>query len=793
MKRTIVWILALLMLAPLLFAGVTILATRLINHEAIKDRIAAAVSKDLGGTITYERVSLAILPRPQVVLTNLSIAVPGSVETTSRSLKIGFELVPLLVGKARLADVRLDHPDVTLVLGNEDSTQGTADAASSGRSLAAVLGWLAATMPHLTIRIDDGRLAFNRGRERVFALEDASIRVAMSPDRSAPTGSGATDSAQPFLMIGSARGVLERATFPEPVRLRIGAFEARPTTLTFSDTEVQTFDVEASVSGRFDDYLTPHPTADFTVSGSVGSQMMQWVRTNASIPEELLLRPPLSIPSAHVVWTPGDTVRMTGSAAVHRDVSVTFDVRRTPDHLAVDEFTVRDKDSQAAVTMDLRNRVLRLSFAGHLAHQTLARIFEQQHVKFGSLQGDFRAQIVLDRPRDSTAHGRLEGVRLVLPVRTPVPVFIDRIVAQASEQTLTVQPLVITVEGIQHTVRGRITTDAEQWLLDLNLDHLAWKTLEALFGSENDGSDPPAAKPPDDAQALRPVPATIRIAAGTFTVGRWTAAPARADIAIGPHPLKITLHQAVVCGITLAGSATIATDTSRIALAPSAQGQDLKPSLECLVGKPMGATGTFDLSGQLSATGAGKILLNDLNGGMALSVTGGRFYAKSAAVRILSYLNVTDLLRGSLPDPGDEGVPYKSLVVRGTAQHGRLMIDEAVLASSVAQMAARGSLDLGKQLFDITVLVAPLTTVDAVVKRIPLVRDILGGSLVTIPVRVTGPFDHPNVDAVPPAAVAKELGGIMERTLKLPFTIMAPVIPGGMKSHHGDQGARDPD
>jgi hypothetical protein len=55
----------------------------------------------------------------------------------------------------------------------------------------------------------------------------------------------------------------------------------------------------------------------------------------------------------------------------------------------------------------------------------------------------------------------------------------------------------------------------------------------------------------------------------------------------------------------------------------------------------------------------------------------------------------------------------------------------------------------------------------------------------TIPVRVTGPFDNPKVDAVPPDAVAEELGGIMKRTLKLPFKIMAPVIPGGKKPKEG--------
>ncbi|MEW6683502.1 MAG: AsmA-like C-terminal domain-containing protein [Nitrospirota bacterium] len=781
MKRSVRWILIPLLLIPLLFVGFTILAGRLINQDGIKNRIETAVSRELGGQLQYQRVGLAIFPRPQVVISRLSVTIPGSMAGTSESLKVAFELLPLFVGKARLADVRLSHPDVTLILGDTPSTRGDADTAPSNRPLAAVLGWLATTMPNLAIRIDHGRLVFSRQEEPAFVLDDASIRIAFSPEDAAP-----------FRITGNARGVLTKEELPGPVTLRIGTFDARPHTVSFTDSEVQALDGDWTVSGRFDDYLTTHPAADFTIAGSIGPDTMQWIRTATSLPEELLLRTPVSVSSAHLAWKSGGTVQVKGSASVQRDVSIAFNVQRSPDYFTIDELGVRDKDSQAAFTLDLRNRVLRLSFAGHLAHSTLARVFEQQRVEFGSLAGDFRTQIALDRPRDSTAQGRLEGDRLVLPIQTRIPVFIDRVVAQATEGTVSVDPLVITIDGIQHTVRGQISADAEQWLLDLHVDRLDWGTIAQFFGSRTADSDTAGSEPARDATAGEPVRATIRVSAGSFTAGGWTAEPARADVAIGPDPPHITLHEAIVCGITVAGSATIAGDATRIAITSSTKNQNLEPTLTCLVGKPMRVTGTFDLSGKLDSTGAGKTLVDHLGGTVALSIKGGRFYADSAVVRILSYLNLTELLRGAFPDPGSDGLAYKSVVVRGTAQRGRLVISEAVVTSSTAQMAATGSLDLRKQTFDITVLVAPLTTVDAVVKRIPLVREILGGSLVTIPVRVTGPFDDPKVDAVPPGAVAKELGGIMERTLKLPFKIMAPVIPGGKKPKEVE-GARGTD
>jgi len=72
-------------------------------------------------------------------------------------------------------------------------------------------------------------------------------------------------------------------------------------------------------------------------------------------------------------------------------------------------------------------------------------------------------------------------------------------------------------------------------------------------------------------------------------------------------------------------------------------------------------------------------------------------------------------------------------------------------------LAANGDIDLVNDRLDITVLIAPFKTVDAVVKKIPLLGDILGGTLVTVPVRVHGPFKDPKVTPLPPSAIGEGL------------------------------------
>jgi len=93
------------------------------------------------------------------------------------------------------------------------------------------------------------------------------------------------------------------------------------------------------------------------------------------------------------------------------------------------------------------------------------------------------------------------------------------------------------------------------------------------------------------------------------------------------------------------------------------------------------------------------------------------------------------------------------------------------------ELAAMGEIDLTNQELNLTVLVAPLKTVDRVIKWTPVVRTILAGNLVTIPVRLRGSLKDPKVTALAPSAIGSELFGMMKRTLGLPFKVIEPLMP----------------
>ena len=94
---------------------------------------------------------------------------------------------------------------------------------------------------------------------------------------------------------------------------------------------------------------------------------------------------------------------------------------------------------------------------------------------------------------------------------------------------------------------------------------------------------------------------------------------------------------------------------------------------------------------------------------------------------------------------------------------------------------------------DLIVLVAPFKTLDRIVAFIPLIGHILGGKLISIPFRAKGDLKDPDVTPLHPTAVGSEVLGILERTLKLPITIMQPVFSLGKKSKNDQKPNKNPE
>ena len=260
--------------------------------------------------------------------------------------------------------------------------------------------------------------------------------------------------------------------------------------------------------------------------------------------------------------------------------------------------------------------------------------------------------------------------------------------------------------------------------------------------------------------------------------GSLTWRPVRAEADIREDRLRFALSEANLCGVSTLGTLTLDSAGPAIELAVSATGEDVEATMTCLSGKKVSLTGTYGMSVRVAGKGTGDALVRSLRGPAELTLKDGRINKMTVLSRIFSYLNVTELLRGKVPDLGKTGFPYRTLAIRGEMNDGKFLLGEATMDAPSMGIAATGEVDFLRREEDLKVLVSPFGTVDAVVRNIPVVGYILGGTLVSIPVAVRGDIDDPKVTPLEPAAVGKGLLGIVERTFKAPARVISPILPG---------------
>ena len=354
---------------------------------------------------------------------------------------------------------------------------------------------------------------------------------------------------------------------------------------------------------------------------------------------------------------------------------------------------------------------------------------------------------------------------------------------------ITFDPTKLTWANSRLTFNGDIVADEKDIRLDsaLSADSIEWTQLNRLidyFKKPGPDADPPTR----DGHVL----GTLKVITDKFLYDSYSVQPLRAQIAFKPEAVTITIEQASVCNLDLRGLLDVYEQTLEIYLVPTAVNQNLAPALACFTGKKEVATGTFNFSGELLSKGKPETFGQSLGGQVAFSAKEGRIYRLGFLAKILSILNVTEIYRGEVPDLTGQGFAYRKMTANAEFKGDKLIIKECSIDGVSMGIACDGHIDLVKKEMDLTVLVAPFKTVDRIVDIIPLVGHVLGGKLISIPFHAKGDLEDPDVIPLPPMAVGAGVLGILERTLKLPITIIQPIFPGGKDSKGSKKKQKQP-
>jgi AsmA-like protein len=566
---------------------------------------------------------------------------------------------------------------------------------------------------------------------------------------------------------------ITHADYPDRITLSRGKFDMNQGQITFSDAAAAMSDASLSGSGYF--YYGKVRPWQLETRGvaSIGAQMTEWFSRYVELPEELNLRSPLRVAAEHLAWQAGGDISFLGQVTVADGPQLSLELVKQPHALALHHLTIDDGGRRARMTLQLAKDNLDLSFSGELTQRTIDKIFIAFPMKGSSLRGDIRGSVALGDAIRVSARGQLSGNNLLIPFGTD-RALIEKFDIEASGESVQVRSADLVWSKSRLAVSGKITGAKDFLRLDLDVtgERLDWEELERWFGRERRQKSSGAISIPD-------VEGTIRLKTDRFTFEGLDVSRVETTVAISPTAINTEINRGIVCGINTTGRIEFADKDMRLDLLLSARNAPLQPTTTCLTQQQNDVTGTYSLEARITGRGDREHLPSSLKGDFQLTAENGQFVRSPGIDATFDYLNATGDFKVAFPDLDRETFPYRFVGVKGRIEGKTLLGDEVNVNSSLLNLSGAGKVDLERKQIDGKGLIAVLKPVDEVISRIPVIRSIVSGSLLGIPVRITGSIERPDVTYLSPADVGAELLNIPLRILGVPLEAIRVFTPSG--------------
>ena len=583
--------------------------------------------------------------------------------------------------------------------------------------------------------------------------------------------------------------VLKTSAVPGPIKLASGTFRILPQQLSFAEVQAELLDAALHSTGDLYLFGQSFSKARLVLDGNVGPGATRRLFSLIHLPSAIHAPSSFRLSQAELTWERGGATAFKGNIACQDGLNLSGEVTVAPGELAVKNLLIQDKTSRARLGLFLKKKALDAHFSGNLTRETMEKLASSYLFPVGWVKGDMAIHLLNDQPGLSTASGKLEGENLELPLGLPLPLTVERFSLDAAKNEVRVKSASFILEGSKISLNGDVHFLPRGVDLDLEVSTGGIDVERLLTTFSKDKETPP--KPPGgeitgkerrkEVKRAWDVPVTgkVQLQAESLSYGKYTWRPLRAVIGFEREGASVDVSEATLCGISTPGSVKVTPPKVTLDFRPASQETDIDEVLYCLLGTKTYLTGTFNLNAHVAGQGTIPGPVPSLNGNVSFSARDGRIYRLNLLAKILAVANVVPIFRGRLPGLTGEGFAYQSLAIKGEVKNGRFVVTEAVLDATSMKIVGRGDIDLVRNEADLLVLVAPFRTVDYALNKVPVVRSLFGGSLLSIPVKVTGNLDDPKVRVSSISAVDSGILGILKNAVKLPVKLVEPVIPLG--------------
>ena len=574
-----------------------------------------------------------------------------------------------------------------------------------------------------------------------------------------------------FSLKGRVEGFLFGfSIFPSLLRVEKGQVAFTQDEISFQNCTASLEDASFHASGKLEGYKEGVKSLALSMDGRVGAKALHWLYSFVALPQEYRFKPPVVSEGVHLLWVRNGKTHLDGLLE-RGGIKTSMDLDVLPKGFSIKKIDLEGKGASCHLSVSLKGNALALVYRGEVNKDMLDRLLEKNTILKGWAKGDFKTRLLLNGKANFNAQGELEVKGLTYLWGVKMPLNIEAASLEAKGEKLVVHSARLGLGRSTVFLHGGVNSgDTTIHLsLEATAPSLDMKDIEGFVGTGGEGG-----------KWTLPFDGDIKMKVTTFFYEGFTWGPLEGTVHLYPREVRVDVVRAHLCGIVTPGVVIVVPGNTSFSFNFWAKKASWDRALTCLFQEKGIAKGKFDLQGSIRATGKEDPLAEHSTGEASLTSGKGRIYRLTILSKIFSVLNVMEIFRGRLPDLTKEGFAYNSIKGKAQLKNGRLLVEKLVVDGRPMKIFGTGTVDLVKERVDLTVLVAPLKTLDTILSRVPLVGWILTGkskTFISVPLKVKGPLDDPKVIPINPSAVGSGILGVMKRILQAPIQVIKPILP----------------
>ncbi len=591
---------------------------------------------------------------------------------------------------------------------------------------------------------------------------------------------------------------------PGPTKIETARFVVTEDNIRLFESSFRHFDEPLRIEGVIDHKFFSGWQGWLMLSGHLNEETGRWLRKKEWIPEKYFPRIPSILDKFIVAWSPGltglsGTIDSGPGAALKS--SVRLELLSDKEKIEVADLVVVSPDEKGRLSFSYKkdgSGELGIRWQGFVDSVTVGSLLEKNITRAERFEGDFTFQYPA-RQKTKIFNGWLKVNQLDWLFSTDEHNLVVSEINLTGEENDSVKfNGLLDAMGDEVALNGKIDFEEEMisFAIDLEAAELTGMAVEQVIkdleGSLLEKDKDKADKKSSVADGMD-IKGELRFNITSLSYGKqdedteqiessgsneFEISPAEGYLTLdsSKNLSSLTLVNSNICGLDISGrfNSESSKYDSYMQVFTGSSSLPFENILPCFGFDNALIDGDIDFSldfrGFSDKWATGKAdLLSD----------GGYIRKLGFLSKVFRIVNLSDIFSAQkLPDFGQKGFAYSEMNIASHVENNMLVIDKAIIKGEGLNLYGQGKINLADWTADLTVMVAPLKTVDAVLTNIPLIGKVVGGAdkaVISIPVSLKGSLRDPDVALLPPGAIGEGLLNLITNTLMMPFQIFSPL------------------